>query len=562
MNKFDLVLDPAGMPDRINALPELCYPHRLNSTKAIFEAAARNGWGDRPAYYCGGRTWTYDALIAGTGRIAAALAAAGMRAEDRVILRMFDSPEMVMTLLAIHGMGAISVPAFVQLRAEDIAYRVADTAARIIVVAAELLDEVIAAIEDGCALDHVIVAPRDPTGRFTSLDDLAAAAPPITEWADTAGDDLCLIVYTSGTTGRPKGTAHCHRDLMATGDTFARYVLKAGPQDVFAGPPALPFTMGMSFFMYYPLRFGAASVLCPQKTVEAYLEAFDAHRPSIFISVPTFYHRMLAHRRAGGALPLDSVRILLCAGEPLYPEFEAAWHDETGVPFSQLIGTTEMFHAFVGFRYGQDEIRRETLGTVCPGYEITVRDPQSFAPLGHGEHGLMCVRGPTATVYWSPREIQTEAVRDGWTVVQDLIWMDGEGFIHFVARHDEVIVSGGLNISPVEVERVLVRHPAVAECACVASPDDAGERASVVKAFITLAEGHSGTLAEGHSGRDALKTEIQDFFKRNGPPFMYPRKIEFVDALPKSLTGKVQRSVLRRREFAGRTNEPIDKGVA
>ena len=508
-------------------------------------------------------------MIAGTGRIAAALAAAGMRAEDRVILRMFDSPEMVMTLLAIHGMGAISVPAFVQLRAEDIAYRVADTAARIIVVAAELLDEVIAAIEDGCALDHVIVAPRDPTGRFTSLDDLAAAAPPITEWADTAGDDLCLIVYTSGTTGRPKGTAHCHRDLMATGDTFARYVLKAGPQDVFAGPPALPFTMGMSFFMYYPLRFGAASVLCPQKTVEAYLEAFDAHRPSIFISVPTFYHRMLAHRRAGGALPLDSVRILLCAGEPLYPEFEAAWHDETGVPFSQLIGTTEMFHAFVGFRYGQDEIRRETLGTVCPGYEITVRDPQSFAPLGHGEHGLMCVRGPTATVYWSPREIQTEAVRDGWTVVQDLIWMDGEGFIHFVARHDEVIVSGGLNISPVEVERVLVRHPAVAESACVASLDDAGERASVVKAFITLAEGHSGTLAEGHSGRDALKTEIQDFFKRNGPPFMYPRKIEFVDALPKSLTGKVQRSVpaaaraRRPNERAHRqgscVNEPLQR---
>jgi acyl-coenzyme A synthetase/AMP-(fatty) acid ligase len=161
----------------------------------------------------------------------------------------------------------------------------------------------------------------------------------------------------------------------------------------------------------------------------------------------------------------------------------------------------------------------------------------------------MCVRGPTATVYWSPREIQTEAVRDGWTVVQDLIWMDDQGFIHFVARHDEVIVSGGLNISPVEVERVLVRHPAVRECACVASPDDAGERAAVVKAFIAL--------ADGHAPEDDLKAEIQDFFKRNGPPFMYPRKIEFVDALPKSLTGKVQRSVLRRREFAERANKDI-----
>ncbi len=541
MNKFDLVRDPAGMPHRINALPELCYPGRLNATAAIFAAAEANGWHDRPAYYYRGATWSYRALIEGTRRVAAALTAAGMGLEDRVVIRQHDSPEMVMMLLAVQGMGGIAVPSFVQLRAEDIAYRVADTGARFIVVAADLLDEVARAIDSGCAAEHVIVAPRDPSGRFASLEDLASTAPPIAGWADTGADDLSLIVFTSGTTGRPKAAAHCHRDLMAAGDTFPRYVLKAGPEDVFAGPPALPFTMGMSFFMYYPLRFGAASVLCPQKTVEAYLEALAAHRPTIFISVPTFYHRLLEHRRSGGAVPLDSVRILLCAGEPLYPEFEAAWHTETGVPFSQLIGTTEMFHAFVGFRYGEDEIRRETLGKVCPGYEISVRDPETFAPLGHAEHGLMCVRGPTATVYWSPGEIQTEAVREGWTVVQDLIWMDDQGFIHFLARQDEVIVSGGLNISPVEVERILLRHEAVEECACVASPDDAGERAAVVKAFIAL--------ADGHAADEALKAEIQDFFKRNGPPFMYPRKIEFVDALPKSLTGKLQRAVLRRREL-------------
>ena len=541
MNKFDLVLDPAAMPERIFALPELSYPDRLNIARAIFAGAEKNGWLDRTAYVCGGKRWSYADLIAGTKRIAGALRAAGVGPEDRVILRMRDTPELVMALLAAKGLGAIAIPTFVQLRADDLAYRARDTEARFIVVGDGLLEEAARAYDAGCGLERVIVAPGDPSGRFDSLDSLAEGAEPVDAWADTGADDLCLIVYTSGTTGRPKAAAHCHRDLMATGDTFPRYVLKAGPEDVFAGPPALPFTMGMSFFMYYPLRFGASSVLCPEKTVEAYVETLAHHRPTIFICVPTFYHRLLEHRRAGGALALDSVRILLCAGEPLNPEFEIAWHEETGVPFQQLIGTTELFHAFVGCRYGEDEIRRETLGTVCPGYEISVRDPDTFRPVPPGEEGLMYVRGPTATVYWSPREVQSEAVREGWSVVNDLIRKDADGFIRFVARRDEMIVSGGLNIAPVDVERILLRHAAVRECACVGAPDETGERASVVKAFV-VAE-------DGAPAGDALARELQAFFKANGPPFMYPRRIAFVDALPKSLTGKVQRAVLRKREL-------------
>ncbi len=546
MNKFDLVRDPAAMPQRIFALPELSYPDRLNIAQAIFEDAEANGWLNRTAYVCRAERWSYGDLIAGTKRVAGALRAAGVGPEDRVILRMRDSPALVMALLAVKGLGAIAIPTFVQLRADDLAYRARDTEARFAVVEAGLVEEAVGAHDAGCGLERVIVAPGDPSGRFDSLDALAAEAEPVEGWADTGADDLCLIVYTSGTTGRPKAAAHCHRDLMATGDTFPRYVLQAGPEDVFAGPPALPFTMGMSFFMYYPLRFGAASVLCPEKTVESYAGTLAAHRPTIFICVPTFYHRLLEHRRAGGALALDSVRILLCAGEPLNPEFEIDWHDETGVPFQQLIGTTEMFHAFVGFRHGKDEIRRETLGTVCPGYEISVRDPDTFQPVPAGEQGLMCVRGPTASVYWSPREVQSEAVREGWSVVNDLIRKDTDGFIRFVARRDEMIVSGGLNIAPVDVERILLRHPAVRECACVGAPDETGERASVVKAFV-VAE-------DGAPAGDTLAADLQNFFKANGPPFMYPRKIAFVDALPKSLTGKVQRSVLRKRawEEAGR----------
>jgi 2-aminobenzoate-CoA ligase len=542
MNKFDLVLDPKAMPLRINGLPELCYPERLNVTAAIFADAVKNQWLDRIAYYCRGQSWRYDALISGTRRIAAALRSIGVGPGERVVLRMVDSPDLVMALLAVKGLGAIAVPAFVQLRADEIAYRVRDSESRFIIVDADLLDEAAKAHDAGCGLEHVVVSPADPSGIYTALDDLAGAAAPFGQWADTGRDDVCLITYTSGTTGRPKGGAHCHADLMAAGDTFARYMMLTTEDDIFAGPPAIPFSMGSSFLIFYPLRFGAAAVLCPEKTVEAYVDAFNNHHPTIFISVPTFYHRLLAYHRAGGKLALDSFKTLLCAGEPLNPDFEIAWHEETGVPLSQLIGTTEMFHAFIGTRPGRDEIRRETLGKVCPGYEISVRDPDTFDEVPNGEHGLMCVRGPTSTVYWSPRDIQSESVRDGWTIVRDLIWRDDEGFIYFVSRQDDMIITGGLNVSPVEVERILARHPAVLECACVGAPDETGERSEVVKAFITL--------ADGYTGNDALTGEIQEFFKGAGPPFMYPRKIEYVVSLPKSLTGKLQRSALKRQEFA------------
>lgn len=542
MNKFDLVLDPKAMPLRINGLPELCYPAQLNATATIFTDAADNRWLDRIAYYCRGQSWTYENLIDGTKRMAAALHAIGVGPGERVVLRMVDSPDLVMALLAVMGLGAIAVPTFTQLRAEEIAYRVEDSKSRYLIVEADLLEEAAKAHDAGCGLDHVIVAHRDPGGNFMSLDDLAHDAPPFDQWADTHCDDVCLILYTSGTTGRPKGAAHCHRDMMAAGDTFGRYMMLTTEDDVYAGPPAIPFAMGTCFLIYYPLRFGAAAVLCPEKTTEAFIEAFKDHQPTIFISVPTFYHRMLDYQRAGGALYLGAPKTLLCAGEPLNPEFEIAWHEETGIPLSQLIGTTEFLHAFVGFRPGVDEIRRETLGLVCPGYEITVRDPDTFQEVPHGQHGLMCVRGPTTTIYWSPREVQSEATRDGWTIVRDLIWQDDDGWIHFVSRQDEMIITGGLNVSPVDVERVLAKHPAVLECASIGAPDETGERAELVKAFIVLADGYSG---------DAMLTkEIQDYFKSAAPPFMYPRIIEYVDALPKSMTGKLQRSVLKRMELA------------
>ena len=218
------------------------------------------------------------------------------------------------------------------------------------------------------------------------------------------------------------------------------------------------------------------------------------------------------------------------------------------MPFSQLIGTTEMFTAFIGFRPEVDDVLSQTLGRPCAGYEITVRDPETFEEVETGKHGLMCVRGPSATVYWSPAEAQSGAVRDGWNIVQDIIWKDDEGFIHFVSRHDEMIITSGFNVAPFDVERILARHLAVSECACIGVPDLSGERSEIVKAFIILADGYMQS--------EALANEMQEFFKSNGPPFMYPREIEFVSAFPRSLAGKVLRSALKKEEIKNRIAVP------
>ena len=541
MNKFDLIEDPAGQPARMFALPELLYPARFNVVRALADAARDGGWGARPAMFFDGRAITYDALYREVGRWAVALRTKGVAAGDRVILRFADTPDLMIAVLAVQAIGAVAVPTFVQLRTDDLIYRGDDTGARTALAAAEFAADLIP-VADACpALATVLVAPDDPTGRFTSLAQCLPEDAPGTPFADTDADDLALIAYTSGTTGRPKGTVHCHRDLMASADTYSRFCIGTRPDDVFAGPPSLPFTMGAAFFIYYALRFGAASVMTADKSVEVYADLVERHGATVFVGVPTYYNRLLGYLRDSGKR-LSSLRMTLIGGEPLYPDLEDAWRETTGLALEQFIGSTEMFHIYIGYRHGIDAPRTGVLGRAIPGYEVTVRDPETFAEMPAGEHGLLCSRGPSATVYWSPREVQTEMVRDGWNIAKDTVWMDDEGYIHFVARADEMIVTGGFNVAPTDVEQVLVRHHAVSECACVPSPDESGERAAVVKAFVVL--------ADGHAAGDGLVGEIQDYFKANGPPYMYPRKVEFVEALPKGLTGKVLRSELRRREFA------------
>ena len=538
IKKYSELCPKEAAPDLIFTLPELQYPTRLNAVRMIFDGARTAGWLDNPAFYSNGETITYAGLADEVHRMASVLKELGVAPDDRVLIRIPDTPALVFAILAVQALGAVAVPTYVQLRANDLIYRVEDAEASLIIADADLLDEV-APVADACpGVRDVLVTPRDPSGRFASYDDLAREADATPDFHDTHAEDLCLLLYTSGSTGEPKGTAHCHRDMLAICDTYWRYCIAPTPADVIAGPPSIAFALGFGMFVYFPLRFGHAAVLQPDKSPETALADIESYGVTIFAGVVSYYNALGRLIRENGG-DLSTVRRAMTGGEPLTEETERAWLETTGLPLEQFIGTTEMLHCYVTSTHPTDPPRPSTLGRSVPGYEVAIIDPETHKPVPRGEQGLMAVRGPTGTVYWNKPDRQAETVIDGWSIFQDLAWMDDGGDIHYVARHDDMIISAGYNISPVQVETVLLRHEAVAECACVPAPDPSGRRGHVVKAFIVP--------ADGTTGDDALKSGLQDWFKVNAPPYMYPREIAFLDALPKTINGKILRSELRRR---------------
>lgn len=529
-------LNSAQRPLVFNAIPELTYPHRLNAARTLVEGAIEQGWQDRTAYVHAGATTTFADLRRAVHRYAAALRDLGVQRGDAVLIRIEDRPELIYALLATQAIGAVAIPTYVQLRSDDLAYRADDASARVVLVSETLLKEA-ETLADRCAsVDHVVVVPQTADKRFLSLDRLLPADAPAFEYEDTEADEVALLLYTSGSTGRPKGTMHSHSDLLAVCDTYCRYCVGLREGDVIGGPAAVPFALGYGFFALFPLRFGVAAILQPDKAPEAMVPVLRQNGVTVLVAVPTYYQALCKVLENGG-LGLDRLRLALVGGEPLPNQVEQRWEAATGLPLHQFLGTTELLHIFISTRADQDRPRTGAIGIAVPGYEISVRHPDTFKPLDVGEHGLLCVRGATGTRYWNRPEAQEAAVRDGWSVFQDIVWRDADGFIHYVARHDDVIVSAGYVISPVDVETVLLSHPNIVECACVAAPDPRAQRSSIVKAFIVLKDA---------APDDVLKKEIQAFFKGKAPPYMYPREIAFLEELPKTLNGKILRSELRR----------------
>ena len=533
MRKYADLCPPESAPELI----PFGYPERLNAVEAVLEEACAAGWTERPAYYQGQRTISFGEVRSEVHRFAAALRALGVVEGDVVILRIPDSFDLVASILAVQAIGAVAMPTYIQLRAGDLIYRADDAGARLLISSADLLDEAAPVAARG-ARTEVVALTRDPLGRFRSFADCLPKGPVEPVYADTDAEALCLLLYTSGSTGEPKGTCHCHSDMLAIADSYWRRAVAPRPDDIVGGPPSIAFALGFGLFVYFPLRLGHAAVLEADKSPRKALELIAAHRITIFAGVVSYYNA-LAPLIRDAAPDLSSLRHPMTGGEPLAGEVERAWLEATGLPLEQFIGTTEMLHCFLTSTRSDGPPGAATLGREVPGYEVAVLDPDTLKPVPDGAPGLLAARGPTGTVYWNKPDQQAKTVRDGWNVFQDVVVRDARGDFRYVARHDEMIVSAGYNISPVQVESVLMQHAAVAECACVPAPDPTGRRGAVVKAFVVP--------AHGVAGDDALAADLQNHVKRLAPPYMYPRAVAFETELPKTINGKIRRSELRRK---------------
>jgi 2-aminobenzoate-CoA ligase len=357
-----------------------------------------------------------------------------------------------------------------------------------------------------------------PGARVMALEDLPARGG--FEPVDTAADDVAIIAFTSGTTGPPKGCVHFHRDLLACCDTFARHILAPRASDVFSGTPPIAFTFGLGGQVLFPMRFGAA--MAPVPKPPDLLDTIRAHGATTLFTAPTAYRALLQQD-----VP-DSLHTCVSAGEPLPAGVSEAWYEKTGIRIIDGIGSTEMLHIFIASPAA--EARPGSCGRPVPGYEARIVDP-AMTTLPPGAVGRLAVRGPTGCRYLDD-ERQAVYVRDGWNLTGDAFSMDPDGYFWFQARTDDMIISSGYNISGFEVEAALLEHPLVTECAVVAAPDEA--RGHIVMAFVVARE----PIEAG---------ELQDHVKALIAPYKYPRRIEFVDALPRTPTGKVQRNVLRER---------------
>ena len=514
-------------------LPELHYAERLNCATELLDRAVSRGLGDRPVFYTHSERWTYGELLERANRIARVLRDDfGLLPGNRVLLRAANNPMLVACWFAVLKAGGIAVTTMPLLRARELAVILDKARIGFALCDQRLADELEQARARAPVCEHVCYfdGSGKPQGGAELEERMRRAAPEF-ENVDTAKDDVALIAFTSGTTGKPKGTMHFHRDVMAICDCFPRSTLQPAAEDVFIGSPPIGFTFGLGGLVTFPMRVGASAVLLEAAPPDVLLQAIEEFRASVCFTSPTAYRMM--HGKADSC-DLSSLTKCVSAGEPLpLPTFEA-WRQRTGLRIIDGIGATEMLHIFISA--AGDGIRPGATGRPLPGYQAVVVD-EAMRPLPPGEIGRLAVRGPTGCRYLADGR-QQEYVRNGWNLTGDAYIVDEEGYFWFQARTDDMIISAGYNIAGPEVEEALLEHAGVAECAVVGAPDPV--RGQIVKAFVVL--------RQGITAADPLRKELQEFVKQRIAAYKYPRAIEFVDALPRTETGKVQR--FRLREMA------------
>jgi len=512
-------------------LPELAaYPPRMNAGVELIDRMVQGSQAQRPAIYFGDTLWTYSDLLANANRIASLISDEfGFVPGNRMLLRSSNHPLSVAVCLGVLKAGGIVIPTMPVLRERELVYVLEKAKIQYAICDIGLAEDLEIAGKKTEDLKNILCFGDESPG---GLESLMTNSSESFENVDTSADDVALIGFTSGSTGTPKGTVHFHRDLIAAADTFPRHMFGIRPEDIICGSPQIAFLYGFCAFITDTLRFGGSAVLVERTTPKILLETIDRYKATICFSTPSGYGQML---RIAGDYNLSSLRACIAGGEPLAPVVFDEWKDKTGVEIINGLGISELLHIFISAS-GKD-IRPGKIGKAVPGYQVRVVDEAMEDSLPD-DVGQMIVKGPTGCRYLDDLDRQKNYVLDGWNLTGDLCRVDEDGYISFEARSDDMINTGGYNVSGLEVEAVLLEHPKVRECAVVGSPDS--QRGEIVKAFVVLSE-------KEEPPEDTIR-ELQEFVKSQLAPYKYPRAVEFVDELPLTPTGKIQRGALRKLE--------------
>lgn len=535
---------PELWPERVYTLPaHRDYPRRLNPTELLLDRHVEDGRGDRPAILHEDQVVTYRQLQVSVHRLAGALRALGIEEEDRVLLRSPSVPPALVANFAVLRLGGVVVPISPALSRSELVHVARDTEATALVVLAPLLEEVDRARAELGPLRHVIVIGGDP-GEIR-----ARGYVPYGELLARGGEPgpavprdrmaVSVLLYTSGTTGLPRGTVHFVEEALTVPDGFGRHGWDVRADDVIGGPAPLSLAAGYSTQAVIPFRFGAAASLLPRFTPEGMFEQIERHRVTVVSVLPTAYRKMLEVPDAARTYDLSSVRLCTGGGESLGAETYHRWREAFGLEIYEGLGTTEMMYVFVSAAVTR-RVKPGAIGPVVPGYEIRVLD-EAGRPAPPGEPGVLVARGPTGTVYWRDPERQRLAVQDGFSRVGDVVTVDGDGYVRFLSREDDLIKCSGYRIGPEEVEVALARHPAVADVGVIGVPDPL--RGQRTRAYVVLRPGRAPS--------ETLRAELIESCRDTIAVYKLPREVEFAPRLPRAPgpagpgTGKLLRRVLR-----------------
>jgi len=513
--------------------PRISVPDQYNAASEFVDRHVAEGRGDKLALICGDRRVTYRQVQEMTNRVGNALLQLGVEMEQRVLLLCLDCPEWVATFWGAMKIGAVPVPVNTMMRGADYAYFLNDSRAAVLVVSDALWPEVAKARGEMRSLRHVVVVGQ-PTGDLIPFGEWTAKASPHLEPAQTSKDDVAFWLYSSGSTGFPKGAVHLHHDIVYTTDLYARPTLGITERDITFSAAKLFFAYGLGNNLTFPFRAGATAVLYPGRPLpDAMFETIHTYPPTIFYGVPTLYAAMLQVPDAERKWDLSCLRLCVSAGEALPAEILKRWKERFGTDILDGIGSTEVLHIFISNRRG--DIRPGSSGKIVPGYEARLVD-EAGKPVPTGEVGNLLIKGDsTAACYWNKHERTKLTMLGEWIVTGDKYTQDAEGYFHYCGRSDDMLKVGGIWVSPFEVESTLIGHPAVLEAAVVGAEDT--DELVKPKAYVVLKAGHTPS--------PELEADLKHFVKDKIAPYKYPRWIEFVPELPKTATGKIQRFKLR-----------------